>query len=130
MTFELLPHGVVLFRQALTAEVQISLLQHVISLIDVDGKVKEAQNPDRRYIQLLMWNWPGRYGAMVADDACSVPPELPFTIAGELLGKYRESPVQVVVHPPSFSCCLNAPSQCRFCTTHYLDPVLVRRHDI
>ncbi len=30
----------------------------------------------RRYWQLLMWRWPDRYGAMVADNACDTEPDV------------------------------------------------------
>ena len=56
---ELLPHGVVLLRGALSLDQQVSVVESVFTHNDMHAKLAAADG-SRRYWQLLMWNWPGR----------------------------------------------------------------------
>lgn len=59
---EALPHGVILYREALNVEAQASLVSHVLEC-QAGGLFAKVADADvsRRYWQLLVWNWPNRY---------------------------------------------------------------------
>ena len=88
---EMLPFGVVLLRGALADPDQQAIVSSIVKQVRVEPKTALLLEKDIKYAQLLMWNWPDRYGSMCADDVCSEPPEDVFAFASPLLAAIRES---------------------------------------
>lgn len=69
------PYGVCVLRQYLSETEQVELYKYVLGIVNVPAKAAALQDASKRYVQLAMWNWPNRYGAMIADDGCASRPD-------------------------------------------------------
>jgi hypothetical protein len=105
MSFESFPFGVTVARKFAPVSRQRALLDYVLAEINVKTKADEMEDPSRRYSQLAMWNWPSRYGSMVADDSLPSLPEPVFQIAREFKAVYSEAPPVSELLWLRFHCC-------------------------
>ena len=117
---EQLPFGVVVLRGFLQPDAQLALVKAVLASVNLGAKTAELRDPGKRYSQLAMWNWPDRYGGMIADDACTERPELILSTAQKVVETYHAAgcssrvscdrdagsitPVFMLIPPPQDDC--------------------------